>query len=106
LLLGNAKISPQDTAKAVRMKADVLTAKAQFDKLAYREFKKSKMTADEFLESPEYEKIHVQLVEDLANLSVGITQLAAPTAAKPAAKPAKGGKDLDSAKQRLEELTK
>lgn len=107
LLLGNAKISPQDTAKAVRMKADLLTAKAQFDKLAYREFKKSKMTAEEFLDSPEYEKIHVQLVEDLANLSVGITQLAAPAAAKPAAAtPTKGGKDLDSAKQRLKELTK
>ena len=106
LILGNSKISPQDTAEAVRMKADLLTAKAQFDKRAYRAFKSSKMTAEEFLDSPEYEKMHVKLMEDLASLSVGLTQLAAPTAAKPAAKPAKGGKDLDSAKQRLEELTK
>jgi hypothetical protein len=106
LILGNSKISPQDTAEAVRMKADLLTAKAQFDKRAYRAFKSSKMTAEEFLDSPEYEKMHVKLMEDLASLSVGLTQLAAPTAAKPAAKPVKGGKDLDSAKQRLEELTK
>jgi hypothetical protein len=101
LILGNSKISPQDTAEAVRMKADLLTAKAQFDKRAYKAFKSSGMTADEFLDSPKYEQMHVKLMEDLSGISTGLTKLA-----PAAAKPAKGGKDLDSAKQRLEELTK
>jgi hypothetical protein len=104
LLLGNSKISPQDTAEAVRMKADLLTAKAQFDKRAYRAFKASKMTADEFLESPEYEKMHVKLIEDLADLSTGLTKLSSSPARS--AKGGKGGKDLEDAKRRLEEKTR
>jgi hypothetical protein len=106
-ILGNARISPQDTAEAVLMKADLLTTQAQFNKRAYREFKASEMTAEKFLDSPKFERMHLDHMKELAKLSVGLTRLAAPTAAKPAAaKPAKGGKDLDSAKQRLEELTK
>ncbi len=103
LILGNSKISPQDTSEAVRMKADLLTAKAQFDKRAYKVFKSSGMTADEFLDSPKFEQMHVKLMEDLAGISTGITKLA-PAAAKPAEKPAKGGRDLEAAKKRLEDL--
>lgn len=88
-ILSNARIGPQDTAEAVRMKADLLTTQAQFNRRAYREFKASEMTAEKFLDSPKFEQMHLDHMKKLADLSVGLTQLAAPTAAKPE-KPASG----------------
>jgi hypothetical protein len=91
LILGNANISPQDTAETVRRKADLLTAKAQFDRQAAREFKKSKMTAEEFLDSDQYLKMYDKYYEDIQGIATGIKTYPSPAAqGKPAtqAKPA------------------
>ena len=90
LILGNANISPQDTAEAVRRKADLLTTKAQFDRQAARAFKASKMTADEFLDSPQYMEMYDKYFADISGIATGLTAYQKPAAAAPAGAPAAG----------------
>jgi hypothetical protein len=90
LILGNANISPQDTAEAVRRKADLLTTKGQFDRQAARAFKASKMTADEFLDSPQYMGMYDKYFEDISSIATGLKSYQKPTAAAPAETPAAG----------------
>ena len=94
LILGNANISPQDTAETVRRKADLLTAKAQFDRQSAREFKKSKMTAEEFLDSDQYMKMYDKYYEDIQGIATGLKTYPSPTPAAPSggqATPPAGG---------------
>jgi hypothetical protein len=84
-LMANAVINAQDTPETIRMKADLLTRRAQFDRRVAKAFKDSKMTADEFLDSDTYEKMRDKYNEDLADLASGSKILAAPP------KPAAGG---------------
>jgi len=70
-LFGAASVSTEDTPDAVRMKADLLTRRAQFDRRAYREWKKSKLTADEFKESDEYLKMRVEYDKQLSAIALG-----------------------------------
>jgi hypothetical protein len=70
-LFGAASVSTEDTADAVRMKADLLTRRAQFDREAYKQWKKSKLTADEFKESDDYLKMRVAYDKDLSAISLG-----------------------------------
>lgn len=86
-LMANAGITGQDTPEAIRMKADLLTRRAQFDRRVAKVFKDSKMTADEFLDSDKYNEMRDKYNEDLAELSSG-SKVLAPTPAKPAAAPA------------------
>jgi hypothetical protein len=97
-LLGNAGINAQDTPATIRMKADLFTRRAQFDRRAARAFEASGMTAKEFLKSKTYDDMRAKYDEDLADLSFGNKVLA------PASKPAKGGKDLDAARARVKEI--
>ena len=93
LILGNANISPQDTAEAVRRKADLLTAKAQFDRQASRAFKavKSKMTAEEFLDSDEYMNMYNAYYEKIAGIASGSKTFKKPeSAARATAEPSPG----------------
>jgi hypothetical protein len=92
LILGNANISPQDTADSVRRKADLLTAKAQFDRKVARAFKASELTADKFLDSEEYMKMYDQYYENISNIATGLSSYQSPAPAAPqpaAANPAK-----------------
>jgi hypothetical protein len=93
LILGNANISPQDTAETVRRKADLLTAKAQFDRQSAREFKKSKMTAEEFLDSDQYLKMYDKYYEDIQGIATGLKTYPsqAPASSGPATAPPAGG---------------
>jgi hypothetical protein len=93
LILGNANISPQDTAETVRRKADLLTAKAQFDRQSAREFKKSKMTAEEFLDSDQYMKMYDKYYEDIQGIATGLKTYPsqAPASSGPATAPPAGG---------------
>ena len=88
-LMANAGITGQDTPEAIRMKADLLTRRAQFDRRVAKAFKDSKMTADEFLDSDRYNEMRDKYNDDLAELSSG-SKVLAPAPAKPAA-PAAGG---------------
>lgn len=89
-LMANAGITGQDTPETIRMKADLMTRRAQFDRRVAKEFKNSKMTADEFLDSDKYNEMRDKYNEDLADLSSGSKVLQQPPA-KPAAAPAAGG---------------
>jgi len=88
-LMANAGITGQDTPEAIRMKADLMTRRAQFDRRVAKAFKDSKMTADEFLDSDRYNEMRDKYNDDLAELSSG-SKVLAPAPAKPAA-PAAGG---------------
>jgi biotin carboxylase len=81
------------------MKADLLTRRAQFDRQANRAFKASKMTAEEFLESDQYQAMRDKYDEELASIAMGerrfqmgrrpeATPAAAPAAATAPAAPA------------------
>jgi hypothetical protein len=87
-LMANAGITGQDTPESIRMKADLMTRRAQFDRRVAKAFKDSKMTADEFIDSDRYMEMRDKYNEDLAELSSG-SKVLAPTPAKPAA-PAAG----------------
>ena len=90
-LMANAGITAQDTPEAVRMKADLITRRAQFDRRVAREFKASKMTADQFLDSDKYSAMRDKYNEDLADLASGSKVLTAAPATAPATAPAAGG---------------
>jgi hypothetical protein len=77
-LMANAGITGQDTPETIRMKADLLTRRAQFDRRVAKVFKDSKMTADEFLDSDKYNEMRDKYNEDLADLAAGSKVLAAP----------------------------
>jgi len=88
-LMANAGITGQDTPESIRMKADLMTRRAQFDRRVAKVFKDSKMTADEFIDSDRYMEMRDKYNEDLAELSSG-SKILAPAPAKPAA-PSTGG---------------
>lgn len=100
-LMSRAVASTDDTPPAVRIKADLLTRRAQFDRQANRAFKASKMTAEEFLQSEEYEEMKRKYDDQLGDIAIGLSRYesssrgaAAPSAASPAggaARPAAAG---------------
>jgi hypothetical protein len=92
-LMANAGITAQDTPESIRMKADLITRRAQFDRRVAREFKGSKMTADQFLDSDKYTAMRDKYNEDLADLAAGNKVLTAPVkpATAPAGTPPAGG---------------
>lgn len=107
LILGNANISPQDTAETVRRKADLLTAKAQFDRQAARAFKSSKMTAKDFLDSDQYLGMYDKYYEDISSIAVGLKAYQGPTAAPAATSPSTPTGSLKAAQDRVrQELNK
>jgi hypothetical protein len=71
------------------MKADLFTRRAQFDRRVAKDFKTSKMTADEYLDSDRYTQMRDKYNSDLADLSFGGKMLV--PASSPAAAPAAGG---------------
>lgn len=97
-LMGEASVSAQDTEDTIRIKADLLTKRAQFDRKVNKAFKASKMTAEEFLESKQYEDMRDEYNKQLAGISVGdlryqsgASRPAAATPAGGAARPAAAG---------------
>jgi hypothetical protein len=58
------------------MKADLLSRRAQFDRRIAKAFKNSKMTADDFLDSDDYNAMRDKYNQDLAELASGSKVLA------------------------------
>ena len=83
-LMGSAGINAQDTPESIRMKADLLTRRAQFDRRASKAFKESKMTSEEFIDSDKYNEMRDKYNEDLAELATGSKILVAPPKANAA----------------------
>ena len=85
-LIGSAGITAQDTPQTIRIKADIMTRRAQFDKQVYREWKKSNMTMDEFYNSPKspYADLRAKYDEELSSISLGDIKFAPKQSAAPA----------------------
>jgi hypothetical protein len=96
-LLRSSGISAQDTPDSIRMKADLLTRRAQFDRRVAKAFKDSKMSPEEFLDSKIYEEMRDKYNEDLADLASGERRLV-PAPRTPA--PAGQNPGLDAARER------
>jgi len=96
--LANASIGPGDTPKAIRMKADLLTTAAKFQRQMYREWKNSKMTATEFRDSDKFEQLNDQHQENLTAILKG--EKIVPSSAKPK------NEGLDTLKKELTDLLK
>jgi hypothetical protein len=77
-LMANSGITASDTPETIRMKADLLSRRAQFDRRAAKVFKNSKMTAEDFIDSDEYEKMRDKYNQDLAELVSGSKILVTP----------------------------
>jgi hypothetical protein len=77
-LMGSAGINAQDTPATIRMKADLLIRRAQFDRRAAKAFKNSKMTSEDFIDSDEYNQMRDKYNEDLADLASGSKVLVTP----------------------------
>jgi hypothetical protein len=75
-ILGNAGITAQDTPETIRMKADIMAARAQFDRQVARRFRDSKQDAAAFLSSDEYiNKMIPDYHDRLNRLIAGETRL-------------------------------
>ncbi len=74
-LIANASITDQDTPETIRMKADLLTRRGQFDKRVSRAFKDSGMNADEFVQSETYDKMYEKHIDDMTNIALGLVRL-------------------------------
>jgi hypothetical protein len=81
-LLASAGINAQDTVETIRIKSDLMTRGAQFDRLVAKTFKASKMTADEFLDSDKYSQLRDKYNSDMSELSFGGKTLAPEQAAQ------------------------
>jgi hypothetical protein len=110
LLLGNATISNQDTKETVRMKADLLNIKAQFDKRVANAFEDSKMNPKEFFRSEAYDKMYTNYLEAMEGVASGMMMLPSRGGAQPGAQrqgaPAQGRAtgNTSAAGNRLREL--
>lgn len=107
-LMRDAGINAKDTPETIRMKADLLTRRAQFDRRVATAFKAAaknkQMSADEFLDSDDYAQMRDKYNEDLADLSSGGKMLA-PNPAQ-SSTPPRSGKDLSSARKRVDAILK
>ena len=97
-LMGSAGINAQDTPATIRMKADLLIRRAQFDRKAAKAFKESKMTAEDFIDSDKYTEMRDKYNVDLADLASGskvlVTRpMATPSSGTPAASSLKAAQD-------------
>jgi len=100
-LLAEASINKDDTPTSIRMKADILTRRAQFDQEAYKAYKaakkKSDISAEDFLDSKQYEDMLNSYVKELSDISVGNAKLGR-------REDAPKGSGLPGAKARVDEV--
>jgi hypothetical protein len=85
-LMASAGINAQDTPDTIRIKADIMTRRAQFDRRVNKAFKASKMTADQFLNSSQYDDMRDEYNKELAKISVGELQFAPKPSSAPSGK--------------------
>ena len=74
-MLADSVIGPNDTPEAIRMKADVLTRRAQFDRQTAKDWKASKLPAEEYLDSDRYQKREDSYTKEISKISTGQTKL-------------------------------
>ena len=95
-ILANANIGPGDTIESIRLKADMLTTAARFQKKMHKEWRNSKMTAMEFRDSEEFDKLNTQHQDNLSAILKG--EKVVPSSAKPV------NTNLDALKNKVNKL--
>jgi hypothetical protein len=80
-ILGNAGIGPKDTPETIRMKSDIMAARAQFDRQVAKQFQSSKQDAAAFMSSDQYYKMLDGYHDRLTRLIGGETRLQPKSAA-------------------------
>ena len=71
-LFANATISPKDTPQAILSKLAMLEARADFDRRRASALRRSKMSADDFMESEDYNRIVQDYLGRVASISSNI----------------------------------
>lgn len=82
-LFANATISPKDNPATILSKLSMLEARANFDRKAASALRRSKMDADDFVESPEYQRMVSDYLGQVSNIASNIG-----VKPRPSAKPA------------------
>lgn len=102
-LFASATISPKDNPATILAKVGMLEARADFDGKVASAIRKSKMDADDFVESPEYQKMVNEYISKISDISsnIGVKPAARP-AARPAQQPATGSYGAAGAQLRKE----
>lgn len=97
-LFANATLSPKDNPGTILAKLGMLEARANFDRQASSALRKSKMDADEFVESPEYQRMVNAYLGQVSNIA---SNIGVKTPAKQGARQAAG--NFGAARQKLNE---
>jgi hypothetical protein len=74
-IVADAVIGPQDTPQTIVMKADIMAARAQFDRQVARKFKDSKQDAAQFLSGDDYREMLDKYNTRLFNIVGGKVKL-------------------------------
>jgi hypothetical protein len=71
-LFASATLSPKDNPGTILAKLSMLEARANFDRQAASALRKSKMDADDFVESPEYQRMVNNYISQVTNIASNI----------------------------------
>lgn len=71
-LFANASISPQDNPATILAKLSMLEARAEFDKKTASALRKSKLEADDFVDTPDYQNMVNEYLLRVSNIASGI----------------------------------
>jgi hypothetical protein len=97
-LFASATLSPKDPPGTILAKLSMLEARANFDRQAASALRKSKMDADEFVESPEYQRMVNTYLGQVSNIA---SNIGVKTPTRQAPRPATG--NFGPARQKLNE---
>ena len=82
-LFANATISPKDNPQTILAKLSMLEARADFDRKRASALRRSKMDADDFMDSPEYQKMVQEYLGRVSSISSNFGSKAPAGAGKP-----------------------
>lgn len=97
-LFASASISPRDNPQTILAKLSMLEERAKFDRAIFSALRKSKMSADDFKDSEEYQRLADGYLSRVAGIAANFG------AARPAARPATGAPATDAGRRLREEL--
>lgn len=98
-LFANATLSPKDNPNTILAKLNMLEARANFDRQRAAVLRKSKMDADEFLDTPEGQRLSQEYLNRISTLAAN---MGIKTPARTTQRPATGGSNPAAAKLREE----
>jgi hypothetical protein len=97
-LFASASISPRDNPQTILGKLSMLEERAKFDRAIFSALRKSKMSADDFKDSEEYQRLADGYLSRVAGIAANFG------AARPAARPATSAPTTDAGERLRREL--